>query len=114
MLAIDVRVSDAARSERTAAGVSITTAEASIEVEVPEVGGPTLRVRRSDGHLVGTVGGGESNLMGAWDSFPTGICRTPVQGHRLATEVFSIRDDECVYGSESSSADSTRSAGRST
>ncbi|HMQ27131.1 MAG TPA: glycoside hydrolase family 31 protein, partial [Acidimicrobiales bacterium] len=37
-------------------------------------------------------------LMGMWDTFPTGICRTPVPGHRLATEVFSIREDECVYG----------------
>ncbi len=98
MLATDVRVTEAARCDRTDAGVSITTGEASVEVEVPAVGGPTLRVRRADGLLVGTVGGSESNLLSAWDAFPTGICRTPVPRHRLATEVFSIRDDECVYG----------------
>ena len=98
MLATDVPVLDGARAERTAAGATISTGEASVEVEVPEAGGPTLRVRRADGHRVGTVGGGESNLMGAWDSFPTGVCRTPVPGHRLATEVFSIGADECVYG----------------
>lgn len=98
MLATEVQVDQQARCERTDAGVTITTAEASIEVEVPDVGGPTLRVRGRDGHVVGTVGGGESNLMSAWDAFPTGICRTPVPGHRLATEVLSIRDDECVYG----------------
>jgi alpha-D-xyloside xylohydrolase len=100
MLATDVRVVDTARLEQTGAGVRITTSEASIEVEAPDDGGPTLRVRRADGHLVGTIGGGEVNLLGTWasDSFPTGICRTPLEGHRLATEVFSIRDDECVYG----------------
>ena len=98
MLATDVPVLDGAQAERTGAGATITTGEASIEVEVPETGGPTLRVGRADGHRVGTVGGVESNLMGAWDSFPTGVCRTPVPGHRLATEVFSIRADECVYG----------------
>lgn len=98
MLASEMRSDPAARVELTGAGVSITTSEASIEVEVPEMGGPTLRVRRSDGSVVGTLGGGESNLMSAWDAFPTGICRTPVEGHRLATEVFSIREDECVYG----------------
>ena len=98
MLATDVPVLDGARCQQTGAGVSITTGAASIEVEVPEAGGPTLRVRRADGHLVGTIGGDESNLMRAWDSFPTGVCRTPVPGHRLATEVFSIGADECVYG----------------
>ncbi|MCV7153752.1 TIM-barrel domain-containing protein [Mycolicibacterium pyrenivorans] len=98
MLATEVRVDEAARGETTPTGVRICTSEASIEVEVPDAGGPTLRVRRADGHLVGTIGGGESNLMGAWDAFPTGICRTPLEGHRLATEVFSIGPDECVYG----------------
>jgi alpha-D-xyloside xylohydrolase len=98
MLVRDVPVDPTARVERTDAGMILQTSEASIEVEVPESGGPTLRVRRTDGHVVGTVGGGESNLLGAWDAFPTGICRTPAPGHRLATEVFSIRDDECVYG----------------
>ena len=98
MLATDVCVTEAARCDQTGTGVSIITSEASVEVEVPAVGGPTLRVRRADGLLVGTVGGSESNLLSAWDAFPTGICRTPVPRHRLATEVFSIRDDECVYG----------------
>ncbi len=98
MLVADVQVADAARAERTDAGASISTDEASLDVEVPEIGGPIVRVRDAEGRLVGTVGGGESNLMGVWDSFPTGICRTPVPGHRLATEVFSLREDECVYG----------------
>lgn len=98
MLAADVRVDDGARCERIATGVRLITSEASVDVEVPELGGPTLRVRGADGRPVGTVGGGESNLMGMWDAFPTGICRTPVPGHRLATEVFSIGADECVYG----------------
>ena len=100
MLATDPGVVVPARVDRTGAGVSITTGEASIEVVVPEVGGPALRVRRADGRTVGTVGGGASNQLDewTWDSFPTGICRTPVPGHRLATEVFSIRDGECVYG----------------
>ena len=98
MLAGEVCVDPAARVERTAGGVTITTGAASVEVEVPELGGPTVWVRRADGRLVGTIGGGEANLMSAWDTFPTGICRTPLEGHRLATEVFSIGDDECVYG----------------
>jgi len=98
MLDHDVGVHPGARVERTVAGLTITTDEASLEVEVPELGGPTLRVRREDGSVVGAVGGGEANLMSAWDAFPTGICRTPLEGHRLATEVFSIGDDECVYG----------------
>ena len=98
MLATEVRVHETARAEQTPTGVRISTGEASIEVEVPELGGPTLLVRRADGHPVGTIGGGESNLMGAWDAFPTGVCRTPVEGHRLATEVFSVGPDECVYG----------------
>lgn len=97
MLAIEPCIVDA-RVERTGAGVSVATSDASVEVEVPQVGGPTVRFRGADGRLVGTVGGGESNLLGVWDSFPTGICRTSVPGHRLATEVFSIGDDECVYG----------------
>lgn len=87
-----------AHVEQTDAGVSLGSADASVEIEVPEVGGPTIRFRGAEGRLVGTVGGGESNLLGVWDAFPTGICRTPVPGHRLATEVFSIGDDECVYG----------------
>jgi alpha-D-xyloside xylohydrolase len=98
MLAADVRIHSSARSERTATGATITTDHASIEIEVPDLGGPTLRVRRADGRVVGTVGGGEANLMSAWDAFPTGICRTPLTDHRLATEVFSLGDDECVYG----------------
>ncbi len=98
MLATDVRVLGTARSQQTGDGVSITTGAASIEVAVPDVGGPTVRVRRDDGHVVGTIGGDESNLMRAWDAFPTGISRTPLPGHRLATEVFSIGADECVYG----------------
>lgn len=98
MLVADVRVADGARVERTDAGVSVRTDEASLDVEVPEIGGPTVRFRDARGRLVGSVGGGESNLMGMWDTFPTGISRTPVPGHRLATEVFSISEDECVYG----------------
>lgn len=98
MLVRDVPADSTARVERTDAGVVLRTSEASLEVQVPESGGPSLRVRRADGNLVGTVGGGESNLLGVWDAFPTGISRTPEPGHRLATEVFSIRDDECVYG----------------
>ena len=39
MLASDLRVVQGARCERTGAGVTITTSEASIEVEVPELGG---------------------------------------------------------------------------
>lgn len=98
MLVTDVAVLDTARTERTATGVTLTTDEASLEVEVPEQGGPTLRVRGTDGQVIGTVGGGEANLMAVWDTFPTGICRTPTPGHRLATEVFSLAADECVYG----------------
>lgn len=98
MLATEARVDPSARVERTPTGWAITADEASVEVEVPDVGGPTLRFRRADGRVVGTVGGGESNLMSAWDAFPTGICRTPTAGHRLSTEVFSIGDGECVYG----------------
>ena len=98
MLASDVHAMATARCEQTSTGVSLTTGEASIEVEVPGVGGPILRVLGAEGHLIGSIGGGESNLMGAWDTFPTGICRTPVPGHRLATEVLSLGADECVYG----------------
>lgn len=98
MLATDVPVLAGARVGRTGSGATISTGDASVEVEVPEVGGPTLRARRSDRGVVGIVGGDDSNLMSAWDAFPTGICRTPVEGHRLATEVFSLREDECVYG----------------
>ena len=98
MLATDVQPDRSARVEHTGIGVSNTTDEASVEVVVPELGGPTVRVRRADGSMVGTLGGVESNSMSAWDTFPTGVCRTPLAGHRLATEVFSIADDECVYG----------------
>lgn len=98
MLASDVPAGVSARVERTATGAMVTTDQASIEVDAPELGGPVLRLCRADGSVVGTVGGGEANLMSAWDTFPTGICRTPVADHRLATEVFSIGDDECVYG----------------
>jgi len=98
MLVTHARVTEGARGARTENGATVTTGEASAEVEMPEIGGPIVRFRDGDGRLVGTVGGGESNLMGMWDTFPTGICRTPVPGHRLATEVFSLREDECVYG----------------
>ncbi|MFN7148239.1 MAG: TIM-barrel domain-containing protein [Microthrixaceae bacterium] len=98
MLATDVAVDASARVERSGAVVTLRTDEASLEIDVPELGGPTIRVRNADGNVVGTVGGGESNLMSAWDAFPTGISRTPLVGHRLATEVFSLGEDECVYG----------------
>ncbi|MEJ5255705.1 MAG: TIM-barrel domain-containing protein [Acidimicrobiales bacterium] len=98
MLATAVRNDPDARCEPTDTGVRLRTTHASVEVEVPELGGPLLRFRRADGRVVGTVGGVESNRWNAWDAFPTGISRTPLPGHRFATEVFSIGPDECVYG----------------
>ena len=98
MLVADVQVARRGPRRADRCRASISTDEASLDVgRVPRSADRSCG-SGAGGRLVGTVGGGESNLMGVWDSFPTGICRTPVPGHRLATEVFSLREDECVYG----------------
>jgi alpha-D-xyloside xylohydrolase len=44
------------------------------------------------------IGGRETNLFNAWDTYNTGICRTREGGRPIAAECFSLGSQEAVYG----------------
>lgn len=99
LLAGPVPTTPDAVSEEFDGGVTLRAAGASLHVEIPPIGGPMVRVLDRSGVEVGAVGGGEADLYGTWDSFPTWRCRTPAEGHPFATEVLSLGAGEAVHGS---------------
>ena len=78
--------------------VEIETEAARLVIETPPLGPPLIRLHDNAGIEVTAIAGGEANFFGQWDSFPTGISRTPSAGHRIPTEVFSLGSSEAIYG----------------
>ena len=92
------QMSEAAAVVSSEDRVIIETTAARLVIETPPLGPPLIRLHDNTGAEVTAIAGGEANFFGQWDSFPTGISRTPLADHRITTEVFSLGSSEAIYG----------------
>lgn len=58
----------------------------------------SVRIVSADGRWSAEVGGREKNAWSLWDTYNTGVSRSPEHGRPLATECFALRPNEAVYG----------------
>jgi alpha-D-xyloside xylohydrolase len=95
MLAVDEVPATDGDVEVDADRVTMRTAALCVEVDLQPL---TLTVRDAAGDPVAVIGGKEKNGWSLWDTYNTGISRTMGNARPVATETFSLRPHEAVYG----------------